>query len=92
MDSNTVLGVGSGAVVIVPEAVEAVSEAMKVKVVENPHPSIMTYDLTQGAYNYIFTVGDLITTVAILSTITFLTLGLYRAFKGETPQRRKEDN
>ena len=92
MDTNTVLGVGSSGVVIVPEVVEAVSEAVKVKVVENQHPSVMTYDLTQGAYSLSFTIGDLITTLAICSTLIFLSITVYKLFKGEEPKRRKDDN
>ena len=92
MDTSTVLGLGSGAVVIVPEVVEKASKVIEVPIIENPGPSIMLYDLTGGAYNYIFTVGDLITTLAICSTFIFLSITLYRAATGEEPKRRKDDN
>lgn len=91
MDTNTVLGLGSGAVVIVPEVVEKASKVIEVPVIENPGPSVMLYDLTGGVYNYIFTVGDLITTLAICSTFIFLSITLYKAAKGEEPKRRKND-
>ena len=91
MDTNTVLGLGSGAVVIVPEVVEKATKVIEVPVIENPAPSIMLYDLTGGAYSSIFTIGDLITTIAICSTLIFLSITLYKAVKGEEPKRRKND-
>ena len=91
METNAVLGVGSSAVVIVPEVVELVNEAVKVPVVHNPPPSFMTYDVTHGLYSYGCTVGDIITTIAIICTMTFATLALRKHFKGEEPKRRKDD-
>lgn len=91
METNTVLGLGTSAVVIVPEAVEKASEVINVPVVHNPPPSFMTYDVTNGLYSYGFTIGDIITTIAIACTMTFATLALRKYFKGEEPKRRKDD-
>jgi len=91
MDTNAVIGVGSGAYVIVPEVVDLVNESVKVPVVQNQPPSFMTYDVTHGLYSYGFTVGDIVTTIAIICTMTFATLAIRKWLKGDEPKRRKDD-
>lgn len=91
MDSPTVLGTGSAAVVLVPKAIENIEKNIKIEVSAIPKPSIMTYDLTGGAYSYVFTISDLVAAVAAVSTLIFLSIALNKWFKIDKFKRRKSD-
>ncbi len=87
---STALGLVSSSVVIVPEIKKKLDDF--VEPVQNlPPPSIMSYDLTQGAYAYSFTVQNLGTTIATIATLIFLFIAIRRAINADPPKSRKDD-
>lgn len=92
MHSSTILGTTSAGVVIVPNAVEKIGEALQLPPPIAPvKPSYMMHDLTGGAYDSVFTISDLIQVLAIISTLIFVTIAINKWWRGDEPKRRKED-
>ena len=83
-------GLASSTVAIVPKVADEIGKRLPVPPAPQP-PSVMTYDLTHGAYAFSYTVSDLIATVAIISTLIFLTIAVIKFRRNDEPKLKRRE-